>query len=312
MAESHGGGVLDRFAEFIKSVFGSWATYISVGTFILYFLGYLALRFQLHALGVMTDLAVLDERYFFAGARFLLYLAASAPILLMLAGLLLAPAYGISRLPGVRKLPELTRRRLGSRVTLPLGIIFSIILIQVVMRACFGFSNILLGQGLPEPGYLRDCVLAEDDGFINLFFTGIMAGTLLNAAILYFAWNSAGDAGRRRHRMLRSILVFLVSLQFLLLPVNYGMLVVNRTLPRLADLGAPGVLKGRDAWLVWEGAEWITYLLREPSTGERSLLALPRRETKSIEIKCQDPILRILYLNAESPCAAGRPERRVS
>ena len=64
-------------AERIKLIGGSWTAYMAVGSFVLYVLGYLALRFHLTALGIGTDLAVLDERYLFTGARFLVYVAAS-------------------------------------------------------------------------------------------------------------------------------------------------------------------------------------------------------------------------------------------
>ena len=52
----------DTLGERIKAVGGSWAAYTAVGSFVLYVLGYLALRFHLTALGIGTDLAVLDER----------------------------------------------------------------------------------------------------------------------------------------------------------------------------------------------------------------------------------------------------------
>jgi hypothetical protein len=43
-----------------KKVEGAWAAFAAIGSFILYFLGYLTLRFHLTAFGVSTDLAVLD------------------------------------------------------------------------------------------------------------------------------------------------------------------------------------------------------------------------------------------------------------
>ena len=56
----------------LKALAGSWASYSALGSFALYVAGYLALRFHLTALGVGTDLAVLDERYVFTGARFVI------------------------------------------------------------------------------------------------------------------------------------------------------------------------------------------------------------------------------------------------
>jgi hypothetical protein len=249
MAESSGTGILGKIADTVKGVFGNWATYTTIGSFALYFLGYLALRFQLDALGVVTDLSVLDERYFFAGARFLLYLVTSLPIVLLLVAVFLPVLYVLDRFRAVHKL----QMRLVSWLQRPnapvlLGIVFSLLLIQIFMRKCFAFSSILLSPSLPEPGYLRDCVLAEDGGFINLFFSGILAGVLLNSAILYVVYHPKAGCGPAQ-QWLRNILIGLVGMEFLLLPINYGLLIVNRSLPRLADLGTPSVLNGRDAWL---------------------------------------------------------------
>ena len=55
----------------VKGLAGTWTAYTALGSFTVYLLGYLTLRFHLTALGVGTDLAVLDERYLFAGAKFL-------------------------------------------------------------------------------------------------------------------------------------------------------------------------------------------------------------------------------------------------
>src|SRR5215831_12986441 len=80
-----------ELSDTIKDVAGSWAAYIAMGSFGLYFLGYLSLRFHLTALGIATDLAVFDERYLFAGARFLVYLVASLPNVLLLVLVLSLP-----------------------------------------------------------------------------------------------------------------------------------------------------------------------------------------------------------------------------
>ena len=53
-------------------------------TMILYILGYLSVRFHLTALGIGTDLTIVDERYLFTGARFVIYLVTAIPSLLFL------------------------------------------------------------------------------------------------------------------------------------------------------------------------------------------------------------------------------------
>ena len=70
---------IEQLGQQIKTLGGEWAKFSVVGSFLLYVVGYLALRFHLTAMGVATDLAVLDERYLFTGARFLVYTVSSVP-----------------------------------------------------------------------------------------------------------------------------------------------------------------------------------------------------------------------------------------
>ena len=76
-------------ADQFKGYAASWAAYSAFGSFVLYLLGYLVTRFELTMLGVARNLDVLEERYFFAGAKFVVYLLATVPSLLLL---LLVPA----------------------------------------------------------------------------------------------------------------------------------------------------------------------------------------------------------------------------
>jgi hypothetical protein len=77
--------MLTELNERIKALGGDWTKYTVVGSFLLYMVGYLAVRFHLTAIGIGTDLAVLDERYLFTGARFLVYLVAAVPNLVLAA-----------------------------------------------------------------------------------------------------------------------------------------------------------------------------------------------------------------------------------
>ena len=51
--------LLQDLGDRIKALGGDWTKYTVVGSFLLYVLGYLALRFHLTAIGIGTDLAVL-------------------------------------------------------------------------------------------------------------------------------------------------------------------------------------------------------------------------------------------------------------
>jgi hypothetical protein len=87
----------------------------------------------------------------------------------------------------------------------------------------------------------------------------------------------------------------LAVVQLLLLPVNYGTLVVDQSLPRLAGIGEIPGQAGDDTWLVWEGKEGLTYLIQRAAPRQRSLLTLPRGEITRIEIVGFDPILDKLF-----------------
>ena len=84
-----------------------------------------------------------------------------------------------------------------------------------------------------------------------------------------------------------------------MLPINYGILIAgNREMPRVAGLGGKEKLgEGQVAWLIWEGKEGITYLIKEGGNGSnrRTLITFSRKDIKKIQITQYDPILRILF-----------------
>ncbi len=63
--------------ERLKNLLSDWKSASAIGVAVLYVLGYLSLRFHMTAIGISTELALLDERYLFAGARVLIYLGLS-------------------------------------------------------------------------------------------------------------------------------------------------------------------------------------------------------------------------------------------
>jgi hypothetical protein len=286
----------------LQTVGLQWATYSVVGSFMLYVLGYLTIRFHLTVLGVGTDLAVVDERYLFGGAKFLVYLVSAVVTLLLLmlvpAGLGYATYRLVSRLrgPGSANSESSANRSrdwcIHPTRLLIAGIILSIVAIQLLMKQCFFFGNLLVARNLPpQAAWLSDLMAREDDVAITLFFAGLVASVMITGSLLILAGRSAGGAGARA---LFWLLAFLVAVQLLLLPVNYGALIADKTLPRVASLDGESPLRpGDDAWLVWEGESGITYLLRR-GLGEartRSLVTLRRSEVKRTEIVGYNKIL---------------------
>lgn len=277
-------------AEAFGSAVTKWSVLSGIWTCVLYGIGYIALRFQLTALGVGTDLAVLDERYLFEGAKFLLQVITAIPLGLLLGLPIAALAWVVVRaVPAVRG----AAARWWSVPARPLiaGIVFAILLIQIVMKQCLGFNDLLLAADLPRrPPWFRAILLAGDDTLMNLFFVVLLVGVAVTAVCVLAlgAWETA----RPFDRALGVLLVVLLGIELLLLPVNYGYLSTRRAMPRIV-IGAPAET-GRQAWLVWEGKDGVTYLTLDPKDGRR-LVTGPKGDFKTMAMVAYDPVLWTLY-----------------
>ena len=185
--------LLHDLNERVKALGGDWSKYTVVGGFLLYVVGYLALRFHLTVIGIGTDLAVLDERYLFTGARFLVYLVSAVPSLVLVALPFAVLAWAIRRLipPGARAAAWAWLTQPGLLVLA--GIVFCVAMIQLVMRQCFLLSDLLLARSLPaEPAWLVRILL--DERLAPLYFTALVAACAVPLAILW-ALRGAPAAG---------------------------------------------------------------------------------------------------------------------
>ena len=280
--------LLDELAEKAKQLSGSWASYSIMGSFVLYLCGYLALRFHLTMVGVATDLAVVDERYLFTGARFLVYLTASVPSVLIVALPLAVVGWGAAR-----ALSPAARVRAGAWITQPsrlaiFGIVFSVLIIQLVMRQCFLLSDLLLARELPrDPAWL--IALLRDDQLMPLYFSGLVASCMVTLGIVMVLRSAKAPA-------FSVVMVgFLAVVQILLLPVNYGVLIVDKTLARVAAIGDQPLENGQTAWLVWEGKDHVTFLVRDAIRDQRTLLTVEASGVKRMEVVGFDRIVPALF-----------------
>lgn len=294
--------------EQVRSVAADWTAVAGLVSFVLYLFGYLSLRFQLYAHGVSPELAILDERYLFAGGRFLVFLFSAVPSVLLLALVAVAIPY----LP-YRLLPRSARTTLAQfvadRATRArawwsvsgrlafAGVVLSVLFIQLVMRQSYFFSNLLLRDALPEPGWLQAILLDDTGALETLYFGALLAGTAAVAGVLVAARRV--ESASSGSRLLVSLLCLLVAVQFLLLPVNYGIVVAGKVIPRVVDVDElSGAGSAEEAWLVYEGKDSSTYLVREGGArSRRSLLTVSRKEPSSSRVVSHDPIFRVLYLN---------------
>jgi len=284
--------LLQELNERIKALGGDWTKYTVVGSFLLYVAGYLAVRFHLTAIGVGTDLTVLDERYLFTGARFLVYLVSAVPNLVLLGLPAAAVGWAVYRL-----LPEAARAGVSEWVMRPprlavFGIVFAVIVIQFVMRQCFVFSDLLLAPRLPpEPGWLVTLLL--DDRLMPLYFSLLVGACAVPLAVLWALRKSEAPGGPGGFA--KGLLAFLAAVQVLLLPVNYGVLIVDKALPRVAALGKQPLAEGEDAWLVWEGKDGVTFLVRSRAPKGRLLVTMRRADVERMEILGFDRIVPTLF-----------------
>jgi hypothetical protein len=276
-----------QIGDAIGGVATRWSLITAIASFLTYVLGYLAVRFQLTALGVATDLELLDERYVFEGAKFLIYLVSAIPFAVLMGLVLAGPAWLVARhFPAGRA--RATRWWQGQIGPLLTGIIVSMVAIQFVMRKCFLFDNLLLRAELPRPAWFAHVLTASSDAPAQLYFSALIAAAAVPAGMVLAigSWQDAAWLVRQ----LAALLFFLFGIQVLLLPVNYGVMIASRAMPRVAPDALPeGTADGANAWIIWEGKTGMTFFVRDPQ-GARRLLTIPHDKVTRVEIVAYDPL----------------------
>lgn len=293
-----------EFTEKLGGLAGKWTAYAAFGSFLLYFFGYLTLRFQLSTFGVATNLDLFDEKYLFAGCRFLVYLVSSVPNILIVLLLLAAIGYVPYRLiPSSRK--EALHKRIADWCAKPirlplLGVVLGVVLIQFALRRCFIFGNILLRKQLPDE-WLSN-VLLTNELRLSLYFSALLAGTLLTGVILLVVLQR-GTTTTAASKALTVILIFLFAVEFLLLPANYGVLISTQELPRVVEVrGDENPPTGLTSWLVWESKDALIYFVRGPED-QRMLVTVPRKDAR-IKIVAYDNIFCVLFVANQAESGA--------
>jgi hypothetical protein len=267
---------------------GRWAVLTALGSFVLYLFGYLSLRFHLSTFGVATDLAVLDERYLFAGAQFLVYFLCSIPIVLLFA----LPFYWL-----LRRLPSAVIKRWLSTPNrlLIAGVVISVVLIQFIARQCLLFANnLLLREHLPQPDWFGFLLLDEGGGLQSLYFSGLAAFVFGLAIVLWIA----NHQPERPSPFWNGLLALLILIQFLMLPVTFGILVADKDVPRVTTLNGKERLEpNEEAWRIWEGSDGVTFFVRtwEKGSSTKRLVTLDKKKIEKTEISGYERILRLLY-----------------
>ena len=329
----------------VSSLIGGWATYVALGSFLLYLFGYLSLRFHLTALGIATDLTVIDQRYFYAGAKFVVYILLYIPLIVLLilivSILSLAPlAFAAGLVIGYRRIRKrrskagaqapsqgLIKKQIRSWLTKPwiialLGILVSEVSIQFLMRQCLELNDALLNPSVASDSWVGTLMKGETNIWEVFYFSAIVACTAVVGGLLLLALRLRKDLATKAllhddevkstwTTILISLLFVLFTIQVLLLPVNHGVLVVDKVFPRVKDLGgAEKLSENQLAWLVWEGTDGVTYLVEDRGRWDestqkwlrvRSLITLPKKDVKRTEVIANDSIGKLLTDSVESP-----------
>jgi hypothetical protein len=293
--------VSNGWSDKLGNIAGKWPVYSAAGTFLLYLFGYLALRFQLSAYGVAVNLDAFDEKYLFAGCRFVLFLSMTLPSILMILAIVLLPLYSAYRIAPASlrsRLNASASRFTGRPYLLRLaGCLVALLLIQFVLRQCVLLSNILLRERPPDY-WIASVLLAGDLGQ-SLYFMALVLGTGLSVGALGYALRVAPPPGALS-TFLTALLVFLVVVEILLLPVNYGILIGGTWLPRVSQIeNAAKLASGSSAWLVWESKEALTYLVCENNS--RTMISIPKKENR-VSIVGYDAIFAAV---GRPPCSAS-------
>lgn len=263
-----------------------WVTFTAIGSFFLYFFGYLVLRFQLSSVGIDNDLGMIDERYLFAGARFLVYFFSTIPTCL----LLISPIVGCVALLRRKLFPFVSEWFERPDLLLWTGIPFAVLVIQFVERQCLPFNGLLLLDSLPQPEWLRRVLLDQTGAIDSIYFSGLLLATAICALLWWRVWLRRAGASKT----MLWLLALLCGISFLLLPVNYGIVIANKDFGRVGTLDGKEPLKtGETAWRIWEGKDTVTFLVKNGAS--RRLVAIDKKEIRRTEILGYDFVLRTLF-----------------
>jgi ABC-type proline/glycine betaine transport system permease subunit len=272
---------------------------VLAGTTLLYFGGYLSLRFKLTALGVSTELGIFDERYLFAGASFLVYALSAVPSIALIVLFVYPVIVGVTHL--------VMRAKRGNEITLSdrfakqlrqwggassakstqwIALITSILVIQVLLKQMFFVSNVAI-DGLPREHWLLYPLLLQGNEWLRaLFYCLIVLHTAFVAVCTWAAYAHKGSA-----RAFAVVLTMFLVLQASMLPVVHGVFSAVQSVPRL-DATQQKALASKNAWLLWEGKEsYILLVGKLESLDGRELVTILKKDLAVLRIVGYDQVI---------------------
>jgi len=291
----------------------NWATFITIGSFVLYFFGYLTLRFHLCAMNVTSDYQFIDERYLFAGVNFFLYLFLSIPIVVLLIFIIICIVFIFYILNKLllqmiaKLLPKTTQSYIQTKWKnfvsylvgpLPLlctSVLLTFLFIQIVMRKVLLIKSISLLKSLPDDGIggillhlMMNCQNSSNFYFMSLIIvTGLSMTSWLYLKQVQFT--------QIKLKILHIFLGILILIQIILLPVTYGILINEKQLPKIAKNKALPLKTTESAWLIWEGNKYMNFLVKNSQTNKTRVLTVSRDTIKHLSVEGTDCVFELVY-----------------
>ncbi len=292
-------GALRAAADWFREIVDKWAGPAGLGSFVLYLLGYLSFRFHFSALGLPFEWNVIDERYFFAGARAAVNLAAALPLGLGLLILTYLPLSWLWCRLGGDSWPFF--RRASNRAAV--SVLFCLLALSAVFFACLDLlplsSNAAKGTWLS--GKFLAHMKAGESGWpdallgFEIFLLGV-AGAL-------YRWSESQTLDPWPG-FLRTANAGLLILMILLLPVNYGIVTERYTGFPAQKIGEEAVGEGRHAWLVSESKEWLHYMTAQGKA--RTFVSVPAAGLKRLELGPPENLIPFVLVDTvEVPPTTG-------
>jgi len=131
----------------------------------------------------------------------------------------------------------------------------------------------------------------------TLFFIGLLICAAAVCTPVIVA--SRLPLSTRPLKALFCVAVLLATITALLVPVNFGVVVMPYSMGRVAALGKTPSPPGQHAWLLWEGKDWMTYYVQ--AGDRRQVVSVPAKEIDRIEVSGSDSLFDVIY-----PAGGGR------
>jgi hypothetical protein len=171
------------------------------------------------------------------------------------------------------------------------SVVLAVVAIQFWMNACLPLHDLPLAARRPAPEWLFALLKNHNPIDLTLFFLGL----LICAAVVCAPVIAASRLPLQTAwlRALFGAATVLAAIAVLLVPVNFGVVVMPYSMERVGAVGKAPLPAAQRAWLLWEGKDWMTYFVQ--ADGAMKLVSVPAKEIDRIEVSGSDSLFDVLY-----------------